>query len=291
MSEEAAPQTTEQNAAPESQSSAAPSIFSEGLNFSDGWYESIQSPEFDPHRSMAAQFRDLPSVFKSLHETKAALSQRQDGMVKIPGESATDEERAAFNKAMGIPGSLDEYEIAIPEQLPEGVELTPDSLLGFREFAYQHGIPPKTASALVAFQIQAESAAIAQIQADQQAQAQEAQQALNREWGGQYEQKMMLAQRAAETFGLGADHPAMQSPDVLRAMALAASKISESSLVSGERIGASLTPGSEARDIMANPDNPLHSAYHDPTHPNHETAYRTYMQKMEEQSRRDGFAT
>jgi uncharacterized protein with PIN domain len=271
--------------------SSPPGIFSEGLSFSEGWYEGIDDPAFDPYRSMAAQFKDLPTVFKSLHDTKAALSQRQDGMVKLPGAQATPEEKAAFHRALGVPESVDDYQITPPEKLPEGVEFDEGQLSAFREFAHANGIPPATASALVAFQAQAESEAISSIEAQQRAFVESQQNALRQEWGAQWEKKQMLAKRAAETFGLGADHPAMQNADVVKAMAEAAAKISEDSLVAGEEITGKLSPQSEARDIMANPDNPLHVAYHDETHPQHEHAVQTYLRKMEEQARREGFAT
>ena len=268
---------------------APPSIFSEGLAFTEGRYEGVKDPAFDPYRSMAAQFKDLPTVFKSLHDTKAALSQRTDGMVKLPTANSSPEEVAAYHRAIGVPETADAYEITPPAQLPEGVDFAPESLQGFKEFAVKHGIPPATANALIAFQAQAEGEAISQIREAHQERVQAEQAQLQREWGMKYEQNLMLAKRAAETFGMKADHPAMRNPDVLKAMAFAASKISESSLVSGEKLGGMLSPGSEARDIMANPDNPLYAAYHTSGHPNHEYAVSTYMLKMKEQVQRDGF--
>lgn len=262
--------------------SPSPSIFSEGLAFSEGWYEGVTDPGFDPYRSTAAQFKDLPTVFKALNDTKAALSQRQDGMVKLPTSQSTPEEIASYHRAIGIPETVDAYEITMPEALPDGVEFAPEMLGAFKEFAHTNGIPPATASALLEFQAKAEGEAISAIRqefADRQA---EAQAGLVKEWGGQYEQKMMLAKRAAETFGLKADHPVMQNPDVVRAMAFAASKLSETSLVSGEKMGGTLGAYSQARDIMANPDNPLHAAYKDSSHPNHEHAYGAYMRFMQE---------
>lgn len=269
-------------------SPSSPGIFSEGLAFSEGWYEQVKDSAFDPYRSMAAQFKDLPTVFKSLHDTKAALSQRTEGMVKLPGKDAPAEEVAAFHRALGVPETVDAYQVELPAQLPEGIEISADQLGRFREFAHSAGIPPETASKLIAFQIAAESEAVAAIQAEANQARQEAEETIKREWGPKYEQNLMLARRAAETFGLGADHPAMKNPDVLRAMASAAAKISETSLVSGEKLAGTLSPGSEAKDILANPDNPLHKAYHDSSHPQHEAAVRTYTEKLKEQVRREG---
>lgn len=297
-SPEPAPAPVDPTPAPEPTPEPTPSpspadgIFSDGLTFRDGYFNDVEAEGFDEYRSMAAQFKDLPSVFKSLKDTKAALSQRQDGMVKLPNSQSTPEEIAAYHKAIGIPESIDGYEITLPEasELPEGIEFQESDLQQFREFAHKNGIPPETASALLKYQAQVEGDAISQIRQEQEDWKADQQEQLRNEWGGKWEQNQMLAKRAAETFGLGADHPLMENADVVKAMANAAAKISESSLVAGEAITSHLTPGNEARDILANPDNPLNAAYHDSSHPNHETAVNTYMQKMEEQARRDGFA-
>src|SRR5690606_33274637 len=114
-------------------------IFGEGLAFRDGWFNGVEDPSFDQYRSMAAQFKDLPSVFKSLHDTKAALSQRQDGMVKLPGANATEEDIAAWRAATGVPESPDAYDIKVPEKLPEGIDFKPETLTAFREFAHKAG--------------------------------------------------------------------------------------------------------------------------------------------------------
>lgn len=272
--------------------SPADGIFSDGLTFRDGYFNDVDADGFDEYRSMAAQFKDLPSLFKSLKDTKAALSQRQDGMVKLPNSQSTEEEIAAYRDAIGIPESVDGYELTLPEasELPEGIQFQEGDLQQFREFAHKNGIAPETASALLRYQAQVEGEQISQIRQEQQDWKADQQEQLRNEWGGKWEQNQMLAKRAAETFGLGADHPLMENAEVVKAMANAAAKISESSLVAGESITSHLTPGNEARDILANPDNALHAPFHDSSHPNHETAVNSYMQKMEEQARRDGFS-
>lgn len=287
MSEETTT-TTEATATTTESTSTAPGIFGDGLAFREGWYNDVQDPTFDQYRSMAAQYKDLPTVFKSLHDTKAALSQRQDGMVKLPNPQSTPEEIAAYRKATGVPDTLEGYEIKIPEKLPEGVEFQPEVLNSFKEFAHKAGIPLAVANELIAFQAQAESAQIARFHEESAAEAKASEASLRAEWGGQYEQKDMLARRAAQTFGLGANHPALQDPAVRKALANAGAAISEDKLASAEKVSPSLTPGNEAKDIMKNPDNPLHAAYHDPSHPNHEHAYRVYMEKLKEQVKREG---
>lgn len=272
--------------------SPADGIFSDGLTFRDGYFNDVDADGFDEYRSMAAQFKDLPSLFKSLKDTKAALSQRQDGMVKLPNSQSTDEEIAAYRDAIGIPESVDDYELTLPEasQLPEGIEFQEGDLQQFREFAHKNGIAPETASALLRYQAQVEGEQILQIRQEQQDWKADQQEQLRNEWGGNWEKNQMLAKRAAETFGLGADHPLMRNADLVKAMANAAAKISESSLVAGEAITGHLTYGAQAKDMLNNPDNPHYAALHEDGHPHKEKANNLYLELQRKQAEADGFA-
>lgn len=63
---------------------------------------------------------DLQQFGKSYFEAEAKLTSGK--LVQIPGEDATDEDRAAWAKSRGIPESPDKYEIKVKP--PEGLELT-----------------------------------------------------------------------------------------------------------------------------------------------------------------------
>lgn len=58
---------------------------------------------------------------KSFTEAQKTIRAKQEGVIKLPGDKATDEEKAAFAKALGIPEAPDKYERAKP---PEGLELS-----------------------------------------------------------------------------------------------------------------------------------------------------------------------
>lgn len=58
---------------------------------------------------------------KSFTEAQKTIRSRQEGVIKLPGEKATDEEKAAFQKALGIPEAPDKY--TITAKAPEGLEL------------------------------------------------------------------------------------------------------------------------------------------------------------------------
>ena len=45
----------------------------------------------------------------------------QGTMVTIPGETATAEQKASFNKKIGVPDKADDYSLKIPDGAPEGL--------------------------------------------------------------------------------------------------------------------------------------------------------------------------
>tara|TARA_R100000963_G_scaffold34971_1_gene30546 strand:- start:9448 stop:10362 length:915 start_codon:yes stop_codon:yes gene_type:complete len=63
-----------------------------------------------------------PSDFaKTFRDNQTALRNKQEGMVKLPGADATEEDLAAFNKSLGVPEKPDGYKNLIAP--PEGLEL------------------------------------------------------------------------------------------------------------------------------------------------------------------------
>jgi hypothetical protein len=69
----------------------------------------------------ATGIKDIDSAIALLRENQKAA--RDSGRVKIPGENATPEERAAYHKAIGVPEKVEDYSFAAPEgvQLNEGL--------------------------------------------------------------------------------------------------------------------------------------------------------------------------
>lgn len=66
------------------------------------------------------RFDSLSTLGKSYFEAEAKLTSGK--LVQIPGEDATDEDRAAWAKSRGIPDDPSKYEIKVKP--PEGMELT-----------------------------------------------------------------------------------------------------------------------------------------------------------------------
>lgn len=67
--------------------------------------------------------QDIFTALKTGKDATAFASQKLEGVVKLPGEDATDEDRAKFNQALGALDNPEDYLKDIwPEDLPEGFQ-------------------------------------------------------------------------------------------------------------------------------------------------------------------------
>lgn len=93
-------------------------------------------------------FNDLPSL-DDLGNAYITMKGSLDGAVIKPGENATDEERATYDKAVaemrGIPESPDAYDLKIPE----GMEVNEEVLKATKETYHKRGYTNEQAQALV----------------------------------------------------------------------------------------------------------------------------------------------
>jgi len=94
-------------------------------------------------------YKDVAALAKAFVETKKLVGKKTDGMVRIPGEAATPEERAAFHKALGVPDTPDGYKFDVAEEFKP--LLTDEALNRYRPIFHKLGIPPQTAQQLAQF--------------------------------------------------------------------------------------------------------------------------------------------
>ncbi len=90
---------------------------------------------------------DLGKIAESYVNLEKAHSKKTEGLVKVPGPEATAEEKAAWNTALGIPASPEQYEITLPEALAPIVP--PAAIDGWKPVFHQLGVPTATAQAIV----------------------------------------------------------------------------------------------------------------------------------------------
>jgi hypothetical protein len=143
------------------------------------------------------------------------------GTEKVPVPKEGDNEGwDRYYKASGRPEKPDEYGFAKPEQLPEGMEYSPDIDKAFATKAHELGLNKKQAAALREWQLGIMSEGHKQQSSQTEIARSDGEAKLKSSWGRAYDQNLTIAKselkkRATpefvaymETSGLG-NHPAM----------------------------------------------------------------------------------
>ena len=132
-----------------------------------------------------SKFEKLSDLASAYLEAEGKLG---SSIVK-PGENASDEERKAFYKALGVPDAADKYSI-------EG-----EDAKMFREMAYKNNLTDEQAKDFYASLKEVGENAIAQQKAAFDAQARDTQAALQKEYGKDYPTKIEMLKRGVATYG------------------------------------------------------------------------------------------
>lgn len=158
-----------------------------------GYIDTLRDPKL---QEAGKRYNSIEDVIASNVTLRNELSDR----FRAPGEKATEEDRAKFRKAIGVPDSPQGYAL----NLPAGVELTIDDaplIDKLREASFKAGVPAQVFNdTILAFNeiglaMQAEREAAAKKVHD------DAQAVLDKEWGADKTAKIQLATRAANTHG------------------------------------------------------------------------------------------
>jgi hypothetical protein len=182
-----------------------------------------------------AKYTDVAALAKGHLNQSKLVGAKTEGLVKVPGEGASPEEHAAFNKARGVPDAPNGYALKRP-QLAAVLGWNEKAEQDFAAAAHKSGYTPAQAQAAVDFY---GSMLQAQHDADRQMEK-EAGLALRTEWGANYEANLGIANRALSQYGgnelveflhsskLGAD------PRMVKAWAAVGADLMESGYVKGE---------------------------------------------------------
>jgi hypothetical protein len=186
-----------------------------------------------------AKYTDVAALAKGHLNQSKLVGAKTEGLVKVPGEGASPEDIAAFNKARGVPDAPNGYTFKRP-QLAAVLGWNEKAEQDFAAAAHKSGYTPAQAQAAVDFY---GSMLQAQHDADRQIEKQ-AGLDLRNEWGANYEANLGVANRALSQYGgndlieflhtskLGAD------PRMVKAWAKVGADLMESGYVSGESISS-----------------------------------------------------
>lgn len=247
--------------------------------FVQGWQEKLPQ-EYDAYRATLANYPSFDKLAGALMESKRAAMAKTEGMVRLPGKDAKPEELAEYRKAMGIPEKPEDYGLKAPEKLPEGTEWNPDFANAFAAEAHKLGLTKAQVEGLSAWHMQEMVGRMQGAEVEGQKLFEQEQATLRRDFGSDYDKRMVDAQRAAMTLGLPPDHPVFYRADTIKAMAKLSDLISEDKLVSPSQVQNKLSPGTAAQDVMTNPDNPDYKAYYDPSHGRHKEVVAWVTEQM-----------
>jgi hypothetical protein len=149
--------------------------------------------------------KDINGLTKSYRDAEKGL--RDSGRIKVPGEGATDEERASFHKAIGVPDDVTGYEVKMPETTG-GLELDSDMVGKLADIAHKSGVPKGGFEAIANAYVESQVAAhLERVQREDQGRD-----AILTEWGASKDQKIAEANAAMRTLDLSkSDVAAMQA--------------------------------------------------------------------------------
>ncbi|MEV4934415.1 hypothetical protein [Sphingobium sp. LSP13-1-1.1] len=200
-------------------------------------------------------FKDIDALVKSYREAERAV--RDSGRVKLPGENASDDERKAFARAIGVPEAVDGYEI----KGPEGVPLNEALITKLSESALKHGAPKAAFQGLVAdfIQLQLDEAEAARVEQDGKAQAQ------LKAWGAEGNAKLAFVDKATAALGLNREdlqgiRSAIGADRALQLFARLGEGMAEDALLSGGRGRFGVTPAEAQAELTRLNNDPEHMA-------------------------------
>lgn len=218
-----------------------------------------------------ASLGDVTALAKAHVEAQALIGRK--GLI-VPKAEDPPAVHAAYRAALGVPEKPEDYALAAPEGIPEGV-WNADGAAAFAAEAHKHGLTPAQAQGLAAWWAQTEAgkaqAAAQGIEAD----GRPMETHLREEWGAAYDAKVEAAKRAAKDFGaspaiLDALEAKVGGAEMLRFFAKLGEATGEdrpAGMGTGRAGGGD--PKAELDRLMA-PGGP----YWQPLHPDHHATYQ-----------------
>lgn len=257
-----------------------PAILADGLNFAPEWHTALPE-EF---QGLAKDAKSLTDVLARLKSARDDIANRGSGL-KIPGEKATDDEKAAFRstlyKHLGVPESADDYDLAPPE----GFDADTDLIKEISAVMPKAGVT-KEGAKLIAdaySQVIIKRAEAIKAEAAKEREADRA--ALATEYGDKIDSAIAQAKEAARAAGWPEEtmDPTHEAFVGAKPFALVQSLLSRIAKAEGvDRTGGNTSPQGSVRDaawgkrVMAGLE-PESAAYLNRAHPQHQEIHKAVL--------------
>lgn len=167
------------------------------------WYNNLSAEGGDADNPSnrdwikALGVKDIDGLAKIARDNQRAL--RESGRVKVPGEGATDAERAEFHKAIGVPDAAKDYVITAPkDEAGNDMPMNTALLDRLSQSAHALGTPKAAFEGLVQDFIKYQMDEVATVDADMKSRAD----AVVKSWGSDAAAKIAAVDRAAAALGV-----------------------------------------------------------------------------------------
>jgi hypothetical protein len=106
--------------------------------FIENWADKY-GEEAKPTLSRFTKFDDFVTSHMALRKK---FGKDPSKLVEIPSEDSSDEVRAEFNSARGVPGKPEDYEFKRSPDLAESIQTDAEKLAAFSQIAHKHNLTP-----------------------------------------------------------------------------------------------------------------------------------------------------
>ncbi len=248
------------------------------------------APAFDFRAALPEELRDHSALgpIKDIGGLAKSFIAAQElvgaDRIALPAPDAAADKWEAFYDRVGRPDTPDGYDLAPPDDLPEGFSYSDEAADRFREWAHAAGLTPRQASQLHGAFVENVADTLHTLEAADAAAVAEADRAVREAWGGDYDRNLALAGRALDALGgaaladsltaaglMDADG-AVKDPVIAFAFAEAGKMLGEE-IVGGD--GGTALPSAEAarRELETLKADGAHvAALTDESHPGHRAA-------------------
>jgi len=232
-------------------------------NFKAGWDAGLPD-DLKPSASTLAKYPNPLELMRGHANASKLIGQKTT--IKAPAPDAKPEEVERFNAqirdVLGVPAKIEDYKIAKPDKLPDGLTWNDAEVGEFAKLAHSLNITPAAAQKLVEF----DAARMSKLQQtgqsklDEFVKSQEAE--LRKDWGADFEANLGLASKAAQVVGFDInDNELANNAKFVKAMLTVSRLISPDKLVGSDKSSSIMDGAAQAEDIRRNTNNPWHAAY------------------------------
>ena len=154
------------------------------------WHE--QLPEDMRSEASLKMIKDIPNLAKSYLNAQKMVGAEK---IAIPGKHASEQDWKQVFQKLGVPETVDKYDLKAPEGF------NPEVLGKFKELAHGAGILPQQAEKLMNFYQDLNKNATEANQTQMKAKMEEGVNSLRKEWGNAFDQEVEVAKAGLQSFG------------------------------------------------------------------------------------------